>query len=267
MTDLVYTCNFGSYDWVLPPVSPPEGLVHVLVTDALGPKPRGWVSHVVNPADWGGPVAANRYWKMLGHRELPGYERTLYVDANIRLLGDSAAFLDLALPAGATMGLFRHPLRTTVAAEAQACLQVGKVDDAAAVERELGDYTRTGFADDQGLSENTIMARRSGAPRLDEAMQAWWDLYSRYASRDQLSLPVVRWQAGLPVHWIDWSFRDLNPWFSIYSHRKGIGVNPWYALVEARAHDSALHAALLGGWRTARAVRREIRWRAMRGSQ
>lgn len=259
MSDLVYTCVFGNYDWVLPPIAPRPGVRHVLVTDRDGPEPAGWERLVVDSAERMGPAAANRYWKMMGHVELPGFSRTLYVDANIRLLGDSAAFLEAALPPGAAMGLFRHPLRTGVVAEMEACLAASKIVDPARLMEERELYVRMGFPDDLGLSENGLLARRPYAPGLDAAMRDWWETYRRFESRDQFSLPVVRWRHDLPVHWMEWSFRDPNPWFGIYAHRKGRGVNPRFAWVEARAHDSRVHAALLRGWRMARALRRGFR--------
>ncbi|WP_316015297.1 glycosyltransferase domain-containing protein [Roseobacter sp. HKCCA0434] len=259
MSDLVYTCVFDDYDWVLPPVAPAPGLRHALITDSDGPAPRGWERRVVDPARWGGAAAANRWWKMLGHRELPEARRTLYVDANIRLLGDSAGFLDLALQGTAAMGLFRHPLRDTVADEIAACAATGKIADPAPARATLARHRAEGFGDEAGLSENTILARRVDAPGLDAAMEMWWDLYRARNDRDQFSLPVVRWCTGLEVNWIDWSFRDANPWFAIYPHRGARGVNPRYAWMSARAHDSALHAGLLRAWNAARAVRRGLR--------
>ena len=258
MSDLVYTCVFDNYDWVLPPIKPSPGVHHVIVTDRDGPSPAGWERHVVDPDAQGGPAAANRYWKILGFKEFTNFTRTLYVDANIRLLGDSATFLDEALPEGVAIRLFRHPIRNTIADEAQECVRRGKVSDATALNAELAHYKELGFPDDVGLSENTIIARRQNAPELDEAMQVWWDLYSCHTGRDQISLPVARWRTALEVHWIDWSFRNPNPWFAIYPHRKGRGINPRYALVQARAHDSSLYAAIQHGWNAFRTIRRGL---------
>ena len=259
MTDLIYTCVFDNYDWVLPPIAPKQNSTHVLITDAQGPAPAGWDRRQVDPAHWGGAAAANRYFKMLGHREFPGFNRTLYVDANIRLLGDSSAYLDTALPGGVAIGLFRHPQRDSVAAEAEACLAQGKSHDADAVAAELAHYAANGFTDQIGLSENTILARRPDAPGLDDAMQMWWDLYRHFASRDQFSLPYVRQKTGLPTHHLEWSFRRPNPYFAIYDHRGRRDINPRFAWIEAKSHDSAAHAIALSAWRGVRALRRTVR--------
>jgi hypothetical protein len=257
--DLIYTCVFGNYDWVFPPIRPRPGLHHVIVTDSEGPAPSGWERIVVNPSEYGGPVAANRYWKILGYLKIPGFIRTLYIDSNIRLLGDSGTFLDTALPPGVVMGIFRHPLRESVAAEMAACHGQGKIVDLEKMNSEKIFYSMMGFNDDVGLSENTIIARRADSSSLELAMRNWWELYQRFGSRDQFSLPVVRWRHNLAVHWIEWSFRDANPWFAIYAHRRGSGINPRFAWLEARAHDSRIHAAALAAWRTFRTVRRTLR--------
>lgn len=257
---LVYTCVFDDYDWVLPPCTPEPDVDYVLVTEATGPAPSGWRRNVVDPAEWGGGRAANRYWKMLGHRDLvDGHERVLYVDANCRLLGDLRSFLDQALPEGVALGLFRHPLRNSVSEEAKAIAAAGKVGDEDAICRELAYYAQDGFQDDMGLSENTIIAFHPGEPRLDEALELWWALYQRSAGRDQLSLPFVRWKTGILVHWIDWSFREPNPYFALYTHRGDRRAPHFYGYVEGRGYDSRFYLAILKAWQFSWRVRRAFR--------
>lgn len=258
MRDLVYTCVFDNYDWVLPPISSHPGIHHILVTDQQGPKPACWQRLVVDPEQQGGAIAANRYWKILGYLHMSGFDRLLYIDANVRLLGDTKTFLDYALPPGATIALFRHPLRRSIAEEMDACLAAKKVPDPVLLHEEQIFYLSHGFHDNAGLSENTIIARRLGFQALDAAMLDWWETYCRFKSRDQFSLSFVRWRHALQVHWIDWSFRTPNPWFAIYGHRKGRGINPRFAWLEARSYDSKVHAAILNSWRMARAIRRGI---------
>ena len=260
MKDLVYTCVFDNYDWVLPPVQTDPDTDYILITDENGPRPKTWQRIVVDPADWGGARLANRFWKIVGYRELVrDHQRTLYVDANIRILGKLKAFLSQALPGDTGLGIFAHPLRHTIEAEAAAVSAAGKVAHMERVSEELAFYKSGGFEDDAGLSENTILSRRRGDVAMDDAMTLWWDLYQRYSGRDQLSLPYVRWKTGIATNWIDWSFRKPNPHFSIYDHRGKPGINPFYCLMDARSHDGIPYSTVFGLWKSARAVRRSMK--------
>ena len=259
MRALVYTCVFGGYDRVFPPRHTDRGLDHVIVTDDTGLRVKGWRTHAVPAAHFATPKAANLYYRALIHRELPGYDAALYVDGNIRLLGPSRDFIAAFVTSGAALGLYPHPLRTTVADEARACLQQAKLADPAAVQAERQFHAAEGFPDDQGLMESGILLKNHTAPGLDAAMALWWEQFERFGTRDQISLPYVLWKTGLPVQWHDHSFRDPNPYFGLYPHRGAPGVNPAYADLVARAYGSPAHRALLAAWDGWRALRRRLK--------
>lgn len=259
MKNLVYTCVFGGYDRVFPPLHGDPSLDHVLVTDDPKLRVKGWRTHAVPASRFATPKAANLYYRALIHRELPGYDGALYVDGNIRLLGPSAAFIAPFMASGAALGLYPHPLRQTVASEAQACLQQGKLANPDALHAERAFQTSEGFPDDQGLMESGILLKNHKAPGLDAAMALWWEQFERFGTRDQISLPYVLWKSEVSVQWHDHSFRDPNPYFGLYPHRGARGVNPAYADLVARAYGSPTDRALLWAWDSWRALRRRLK--------
>ncbi|QJW84096.1 DUF616 domain-containing protein [Ramlibacter terrae] len=182
---LVYTCVFGGYDRVYPPLHADPAVDHVLVTDDARTRVAGWRTVLADRSRFAGSQAANRYYKMLAHREFPGYDASLYADGNIRLLGRTAEFVAPFLRSGAALGAYRHPLRDTVAAEIEACLAEGKLRERTAVDAEWAAYRAEGFADDRGLVEATILMKNHAHPALDAAMQLWWEQFERYGTRDQ----------------------------------------------------------------------------------
>jgi hypothetical protein len=261
MRFLVYTCVFGGYDRVYPPIRPEPGLDHVIVTDDAGLRVPGWRTQVVDMAPFATPKAANLYHRALIHRVLRGYDAALYIDGNMRLLGPTSRVFGPFLVSGAALAAWRHPQRSTVAAEAEACITGAKVPDPARIWAELAEYGAAGFPDDQGLFETGILLKNHRVAALDPAMALWWELYARHLTRDQISLPFVLWKTGLSRHVLPGSFRDPNPYFALYPHARAKGVNPLYAHVSARSHDSLLHRALLGGWHATWALRRRLRRR------
>lgn len=58
------------------------------------------------------PIRRSRLPKILAHRFLPDYEISIYVDANIGIIGDLAALCDAALEKS-DIAFFRHGQRRT----------------------------------------------------------------------------------------------------------------------------------------------------------
>jgi hypothetical protein len=122
---LVYTAVFDGYDRVFPPMHPEPGIDHVVVTDDPRMDAPGWRLHIIERSAFGSGKAANLHYKALMHRELPGYDASLYIDGNIRLIGRTSEVFDRFLASGAALGVYRHPKRSTVADEVEACIVAG----------------------------------------------------------------------------------------------------------------------------------------------
>lgn len=258
MKVLVYTAVFGGYDRVYPPLNPEPDLDYVIVTDDPSMAVAGWKTYLVDPSIFATPKVANLYYRALIHRVLPGYVASIYVDGNIRLLGKTSRFLEPFLESKSALGVFSHPLRTTVAAEIEACLKLGKVANPELLVAELAEYRAGGFPDNEGLIETGILLKNHNAPDLDLAMGMWWKLFSRHQTRDQISLPFVKWKTGVTCYYNEHIFRRQNPYFAIYPHcdtrKKAILAN-----LSGRSHDSLVHLIVLRIWNALRAVRSYIR--------
>lgn len=253
---LVYTGIFGNYDRVFPPVRPVTRAHFVAVTDDPSLNVPGWATQVVEAGRFGTSREANRYYKMLGHRELGDFDASIYVDGNVRLLGDPVDAAAGFIKSGAALGIFRHPLRDSVAGEVEACIRNGKVEDPRPIRNEYQEYIADGFRDDLGLVEATILMKNHHHAGLDEAMALWHTLYARHLTRDQISLPYVLWKTGLPCHYHPGSFRDPNPHFGLYPHFGDPNTPTAYAYLRARSFDSRVHRLALGAW--------HLKWDAQR---
>jgi Protein of unknown function (DUF616) len=259
MRKLVYTCVFNRYDRVYPPVIVERDVDYVIVTEDASMKTEGWRLHLVDASGFSSPKAANLYHRALIHRVLPGYDLALYIDGNIRLIGNTSRLWDEFSTADHALRLFHHPLRKSVKEEAKVCISNQKISIPSKVAIELNEYEEAGFMDDQGLVETTIMLRNHRHPDLDAAMELWWQLFQRHQTRDQLSLPYVLWKTGVSRSYHGFNFRDPNPYFGLYPHRGAAHVPPLYSHLSARAYDSPAHKALLQTWHAWWTLRRAAR--------
>jgi hypothetical protein len=114
-----------------------------------------------------------------------------------------------------------------------------------------------GFPDAQGLIEAGVLLKNHRHEGLAPAMRLWWQLFERYRSRDQFSLPFVVWKHELPCFFIEQSFRAPNPYFGLYPHQ-GAG-NQRYARVMARSYDSPAYRLVLKIWNAKWHVQRSLR--------
>jgi hypothetical protein len=232
---------------------------YVLVTDDPEMRVPGWHTHVIDNDQYKSTRAANRYFKMLPHRAFPEFDYSLYIDGNIRLLSDVKPVFDEFIASKACLGLFPHPLRNSVKEEVEACLQAGKVVDNDNLQRELAHYRQERFPDNVGLIEASVILKNHRHPGLDRAMEAWWHMFERFETRDQFSLPFVLWKTKVACMLQSFSFRDQNPYFGVYTHRKDTRAPKYYGYVQGRAFDSIFYAALLKMWHLSWTIRRSFR--------
>lgn len=259
MRILVYTCVFNGYDLVLPPVRADTSVDYVVITEDATLDVSGWRTHVVDKAAFRTAKSPNRHYKMLAHHLLKGYAASVYVDGNIRVLGPLSPLVERFLQSGKALGVYRHPLRTSVAEEVATCESVGKLKGSKSAHDEQAIYYADGFQDDVGLVETGVLLKNHSHSQLDSAMNLWWSLFERFDTRDQISLPYVLWKTGLPVDWQAQSFRDPNPYFGIYPHLGSKHVPARYTYVAARAYDSLIYRAILRLWHARWQLKRRLR--------
>lgn len=226
MKTLLYTCADLAYDRIFTPVAATPGVDFVLFSDRRPRFVRGWEHHPFPEATRGlTPSLVNRYCKFFPRRIFPRADVSIYVDANLLVIGDLSPLIAEFVASGADIGLFPHKERSDIFAEFEFGKRVGKIPPAEFErgEAQLARYLAEGLPRDQLLTENAVIFRRHAAPGLDPAMELWWDELERGARRDQLSLPYVLWRSGLATRIWDWNYRsDANPYFSRYIHRRGL---------------------------------------------
>ena len=196
---VIFTAVTGGYDDLPPPGFFPPNCDFVAFSD----RPiqvDGWK---VLPLNYQHPDPAKsaRFVKLHPHLYFPDHEVSLWIDGNVRMIGDVGVFVD-ALPSDGVMGTFVHPLRDCIYDEGMECLEFLK-DDEAIVCRQLDFYREQGIPDSLGLWETNVVVRRHNDARCIELMTAWWREVENGSRRDQLSLPVVQRRLGIPISPLD----------------------------------------------------------------
>lgn len=173
------------------------------------------------------PNLSAKWWKT---HPYGSYMYAIWIDASMEITSPSFAREAIAALQGAPVATFKHPRRTTVAAEVEASLgregQNGRYEHLP-LREQAASYREEGFPDDVGLFACGTIVWTWAARAMAED---WWRECVTWGYQDQVSFPVCAWRAGItpatfPVPQIESRNPRLgylaNRWMRIWSHRKG----------------------------------------------
>lgn len=192
----VYTCIVGHYDWLLEPQYVEPGIDYYVFTDIDCPASSAWKKIDIRQFDDYGtlsPSQLNRKIKMLPFHYLPDYDYTLYVDGNIKIMDAISPMIQEM--GHHAFGVHYHRTRDCIYDELVRVDYLRKADMTIA-RHQIADYKRQGYPRHHGLYENTILVRKHDDQATCQLMEAWWQEYVKYPTRDQLSLPYLIWKLG-----------------------------------------------------------------------
>ena len=169
--------------------------------------------------------------KMLGWEFLPGRDAYLWVDSSRSVTDSGYAAWMLAQLGCAHMAVYRHPLRSSAAAEAAYMLERMRAPhlrrsryllsryEGEWIEEQLAAVKAdAGYADDHLYATTALIYRPTGPVRA--AMREWWWHKTRYCLHDQLVLPYLLWRHGVEHNVIEESVYDQARW--AYSRPRGV---------------------------------------------
>lgn len=213
-TKVVYTAVFGNYDNV-PVVNPEWDCDFICFTDNPDLVSTGWqvVKVQLNGEH---PAQANRRYKMLPHKYLCNYDRSLYVDGNIRIVADPSPLFQKYLDNG-IIAIPKHPIRNCAYEEALACIARDLVNKVT-VEQQMARYAAQGFPKKYGLTANGIILRNHFDKNIIVLMMAWWGEYCSGGGRDQLSLAYLIWKKNIDIAIMAENAWNENKYFRIGLH-------------------------------------------------
>lgn len=194
------------------------------------------------------PSMANRFVKFFPYKIFPDYDYSVYIDANILIIGSVKKIIDEFIASGADIGLFPHLLRSDIYSEFEFAKQVNKIApaDYAIGAAQMQFYRDNGLPESHAMTENAIIFRKHGNPDLEAAMEHWWEELGKYTKRDQLSLPYVLYKSPIKQKIWEWSYWSDNPYFERYIHRRGFFMDIHIYLKNKR-HYGAVYRVPING--------------------
>lgn len=228
----VYTAVFGPVDEIREPIFTPDNCDFFIFTDQPMSETSAWTRQPMQnmPIEIRQDnILMSRYVKMFPDRFFPDYDFTIYVDGKYQVRTDLTEFIQDMNPIGLRM--FKHPLRTSVYQEIEACIQhhKGSKPDLLAYSKRL---KQAQMPDHYGLLEGGVIVRETHNAQCQTIMQQWWEEFRQYVKRDQLSLPYVLWMNNVQIEQVGqlgetiWS----HPAIRKFPHRRGkpVIINPTY---------------------------------------
>ncbi len=178
------TAIAGNYDPVIEPSIVDLSADYFLFTDDPSTKSAVWQTR---PFDFvhADPARTARFVKTHPHLYFAGYDRVIWVDANLRI---NCLVEDLIPPGqeNADLVTWQHPLRDCVYQEASECLLRQK-DDEASIVQHVQRLRQAGYPENNGLIESSVIVAFLRSPRLVPFMNEWWRLIDNGSRRDQMS--------------------------------------------------------------------------------
>lgn len=199
----VYTGIFGGYDQICEPQARPENIDYYFVSDERPQRLKGfqWLdAKAFLPPGLRGGFLRNRYVKTHPHILFPHYGQSIYVDGNIRILGDISNFLG---DSKTGISVFMHPWRRCIFFEALQIVNYKRISGSRVAGQMLR-YLDEGMPVQYGLAEMGVIAMRHNQEGCMRLMEDWWREISQYGARDQLSFMYCMWKNG-------YRLQDLTP--------------------------------------------------------
>lgn len=219
----VYTCLVGNYDHHQEPLFKPDNVDYIIVTDGLLPSTGLWKGIDIRTIDGIPPLddsRVSRYIKLHPHLFLNDYDYSIYIDANIKTIGDMRYLIYLLNQYGFIANIHRH--RDCIYKEIEACIRLKK-DNPQIMRKQIDTYRSAAMPEHYGLIEANLLVRDHHNPACIGIMEKWWQEIAKHCGRDQLSLPFVLWKMGIPVSEIGKISDNVYklPLMQIQPHLKG----------------------------------------------
>ena len=219
----VYSCVTGNYDNVsqslfsaLPEIDCDARFT--LFTDAqMERKKAGWNIKPLAYEELCRRRSA-RWHKVNSHLLFPDAEITVWIDGS-QAFKPIKLYADLVGPhmTGFHIATFKHPVRTCIYQEAQACKMLKK-DNPLLIDKQVYKYRKMGYPSFNGMVETACVIRKNKKP-ITEFNQVWWNEIDNNSLRDQLSFNFAIFSKGLKYQTIKGE-RTKSPYFRFIGHKK-----------------------------------------------
>lgn len=206
----VYSVITNKYDsiWSIPPKSSydgggfhePEEWDFILFTN--NDIKSEWNIKKINLID-DNPIKTQRKFKIYNDFIFNNYEKSIYVDGNMKMLEKPEYLWTLF---GSDFTLMSHPFRSTIRAEQQA-LTTYKKDLPKTTKAQIEKYLSEGYVDNNLVQTGILF--RNHTEKVIDLSRFWCEEVMRHSHRDQLSFNYSCWKKNFQYNTIPINSRKL----------------------------------------------------------
>lgn len=207
----VYTVITGNYDNLKDLQYIEDGVDYICYTNNKQLESKIWNIRYINDNTLTN-IELSRKIKILGTDELKKYDKTIYIDGNFTIVSSIKKLLEekVDFDKYSFVG-FKHSVRNSINEEMLACLIHNK-ENIENISKLYKFYEQEKFPDNYGLIEASILIRNFNNDKLNECMKLWFDMFLKYAHRDQLSFQYAAWKTGLK-----YDLLNMSVWNNVYT--------------------------------------------------
>jgi hypothetical protein len=207
----------GNYDSLKFPYKE-IGVDYLAFTDNVNIKSNGWELIQID-FNFDNSTKSNRFIKMLPDLFLCNYEKSLYIDGNIQLIGPLFKLFNSVTDYPIYfMTVPVHPVRTKLYDEFMNCIQTGKVGEAVALSLYFKITEKFPNINEHRLTENSIIFRYHNDLRSKSVGLKWFENFDNLILRDQLLLDYTLLSLNLNIFKFDKNFRGFNSYLFYSVH-------------------------------------------------
>lgn len=193
----IYTAMVGGYDEIMQPVVIDDRFDYILFSDDIKEDRVGvWQ---VRPIAYTNPDNTRicRYVKTHPEELLPGYDASVWMDSNIRIMTSAVYERIVELyESGSLIASINHPERDCIYDEAFEVMYLRFEKEKIVVDW-CQKLRKERYPKHNGLYETNVMFRKHNTSLISETNVMWWDCIEKYSKRDQLSFNYVLWKLGV----------------------------------------------------------------------
>lgn len=198
MKTALYTVCTGEYDTVNA-INPnfTRGIDCYLFTDG-SQAPDGWIIKKIPNVD--NSHRQQREIKIMFHKFLSGYDRVIFIDANMKIVSSLDSLLRQFKGGMLTV---KHPDRNCVYAEGFKCIELHKAQPEN-VKPQLADYIMRGVPPQSGMYA-TCLIIRDNSSEVKSFCKLWKAELDKGCHRDQLAIMAARHEMPININTIQWN--------------------------------------------------------------
>ena len=194
---VIYTAMVGGYDEIMQPVVLDDRFDYILFSNDIKEDRVGvWQ---VRPIAYTNPDNTRicRYVKTHPEELLPGYDASVWMDSNIRIMTSAVYERIVELyESGSLIASINHPERDCIYDEAFEVMYLRFEKENIVVDW-CQKLRKERYPKHNGLYETNVMFRKHNTSLMSETNVMWWDCIEKYSKRDQLSFNYALWKLGV----------------------------------------------------------------------